>query len=535
MSSNFAKAMNSTTQTWNGATSLRQADVLGDKNGRLSLFFKSVRGLNLPKLYEYLRESSNESLTDTIILAFHIRDCRGGKGERELGRRAFIWLFLNYPEQMMKVIHFIPEYGRWDDCLLFWPRVLNTKDIDHVRSNWYVNIKNKDVLKIIQKYQKDIVKMFSSQILSDYENMNKGEPVSICAKWSPTEKDSLDFKNSTVKEICKSMEINAKDYRKKYISPLRSYLSIVEKYMCENRWSDIDFSKVPSCAMKKLKKSFEKHTPEPFKEWLQKLQRGETDIKAKQLFPHELVYEIRINRQENPVSEAQWKVLENQVKSLGTLKDCICVCDVSGSMSNWGWEASATNPKFIPMDVAIGLSLIISNAVDGPFHNHIITFHSRPTFHVISQSHKSLYAKYNSLIKAPWGQTTNLQATFDLILNQAKRNNLSQCDMPRKVIIFSDMQFNVACESNINTNLEVIKRKYNESGYEKPQIVFWNLNGNTTDFPASENEKDVAMISGFSPSIMRSVLSGNTTISPWNILRETIDIERYQKIKDALN
>ena len=87
--SNFAKAMNITT-TANGALSYSTPDTSNNYTGRISLFFKGVRGLSIPKLYQYLSKCAKESLLDTFLLVFHLRDCRGGKGERDLGRKATI-------------------------------------------------------------------------------------------------------------------------------------------------------------------------------------------------------------------------------------------------------------------------------------------------------------------------------------------------------------------------------------------------------------------------------------------------------------
>ena len=123
MASNFSSTMIKNDTTWN-------------THDRIDLYFKSVRGLNVPRLYEYLRKASKENITDTFLLVFHIRDCRGGKSERELGRNGLIWLFLNYPDEFIRVAHLVAEYGRWDDIIQLWPKVLDLKSLDFVRQNW---------------------------------------------------------------------------------------------------------------------------------------------------------------------------------------------------------------------------------------------------------------------------------------------------------------------------------------------------------------------------------------------------------------
>lgn len=527
MASNFARAMTDSAKTWNGAVSLESPDITGETNGRVSLFFKAVRGLETSRLYEYLIKSAEENIIDTFLLVFHIRDCRGGKGERELGRLSLIWLFINYPKEFINVAPLISEYGRWDDLIELWPGVLNlTNDI-------IVKYNSKASLSQLQELQLSIVRIFGHQLTNDKFEMGAGNPTSICAKWAPTENDSYDRKYGVVDTLTKVMGITPKIYRKQYISPLRQYINVVERYMCEKNWDNIDYSKVPSCAMKRLKKAFEKHSPEQFSIWKNKLKNGEVTVKAKQLFPHELIHELRIKNYDDQVSEAQWKVLEEEAKKLGSLKDCVFVCDVSSSMLSWNNAICCKkNKSFCPMDVAIGLSLLGANTVEGQFHNHIITFSEKPTFHLVSD--ESLLIRYHKLKQANWGGSTNLQATFDLILQKATIHGLSQNDMPKRVFIISDMQFNVAdCNSNC-TNFQEIDRKYIACGYKRPDIVFWNVCGSSNDFPVSVADNGTALVSGFSPSIMTSFLHGNN-FSPYLILRNVLDSPRFTPLLIALN
>lgn len=534
MPSNFATAMVDTAKTWNGATSLSTPDISGKASGRLGLYFKSVRGLNAPRLYEYLREAAKENTVDTFLLVFHIRDCRGGKGERDLGRRALVWLFLSYPNQFSCITPLIAEYGRWDDLLQLWPGVLELNDLTYVNRNWCVNVESEVALSKLREFQKSFVQIMARQLVNDRVQMESGNPISICAKWAPTEKDSLDRTHKTVQTLCKAMNISPRAYRKQYITQLRQYLKIVERFMCENNWDKIDFSKVPSCAMKRLKNTFENHTPETFEEWKQKLRKGDVTINAKQLYPHELVYEIRVKSTADIVTEEQWKVLEKEMNNLGVLRDTLCVCDVSYSMETWGPNISGKKPNFYPKDAAIALSLLVANTVQGPFHNHIITFHSYPSFHVVKDG--SLYDRWSKLVKAEWGGSTNLQATFDLILDQAIKHNLKAEDMPKRIIIFSDMQFNEANGGYISkeTNFEIINKKYKNSGYIRPQIVFWNLVGSSTDFPVSVTDNGTALISGFSTNIMKAIMQGKEC-SPYSIMRDTLDNERYDPIRKAFS
>ena len=523
--SKFAYAMNATTS--NGAVSLVSPDPSGVSSGRVALFFKGVRGLNAPCQYQYMVDSDQESIVDTFLLSFHIRDCRGGKGERELGRRCMIWLFINHPHLFAKVAKFIPEYGRWDDLLQFFPGVLNMSDIDQVRSNYVSNVPTQKSLVVIRTLQYLIVEMFGLKLKDDLACMLEGRPCSLAAKWSPTEGDSLDRHSGVFKTLALSMNVSSRTLRKKYLTPLRSYIKIVERYMCDRKWDEIDYNKVPSCAMKRLKKSFEKHDEIRFKEWRTALRKNDPNVakvNAKQLQPHEIVKEMREKRHADSVCEAQWKVMEEECMKNGALDNDIVVVDTSASMCS---------PNYLPLDVACSIGLLIAKCSTGKFKNHVISFNSIPNFHLIKDV--PIYERYLQLVGIDWGGSTNIQSTFQMILDSGKKYNLTQEDMPKRLWIISDMQFNMVNGSGASTNFEAIDAMYAASNYTRPQIVFWNVNGASTDFPVSVSDHGTALISGFSPTIMKAVLDGDVSFSPYNIMRKTLDSERLLPVRRALS
>lgn len=522
--SKFATAMNTSSLTWNGAVSYTSPDSFGKTNGRFSLLFKGVRGLNVPLLYQYLRESANESLLDTFLLAFHLRDPRGGKGERNLGRHALIWLFINYPTEFQRVMHLIPEYGRWDDLVYFFPGVLNLTDVDQVRINYYSEISGKEKLEKLQSLQREIVQLMADQLKKDLVKMLEGESCSLCAKWAPTEGDSLDRKSGVFKTLANALGVDTRSLRKRYNTPLRSYLKVVENFMCSGSWDEIDFNKVPSQAMKRLKKAFEKHDPDRFEEWRINLKLGQpklAKVNARQLHPHELVKEMRVKNTCDPVCEAQWQVLVEEVRKLGSLKDSVVVVDTSCSMQT---------PNYIPLDVAVGLGLIVSDVVQGPFHGHVINFNTVPKFKIIPDG--SIMDRFTAIRNMEWGGSTNLEGTFKLILDRAVECKLRQEDMPKRLFIISDMQFNQVQDGRTVTNWEKIKEMYNASGYKRPQIVFWNVNGSSTDFPVTVGEEGTALISGFSPAILSALIKGEK-YDCFSVLRSIVDNERYDMVRSA--
>jgi hypothetical protein len=186
------------------------------------------------------------------------------------------------------------------------------------------------------------------------------------------------------------------------------------------------------------------------------------------------------------------------------------------------------SPNYLPLDVACAVGLIVSGTVSSPFKNNVITFNDTPEFVLIDDG--DIDKRYFQLRHINWGGSTNIKATFEMILSRGKAAGLKNEQMPKRIIIVSDMQFNTV-EGRNSTNFEEIDRMYMESDYDRPTIVFWNVNGNTDDFPVTVDDNNTAMISGFSPSILKSVMN-TKEFSPYSIMRETLDDERYSNVRE---
>ena len=501
------------TKNDNNAYSFSNPDISGSLTGRLTLFFKGIRGISIEQLYNNLLLSYKENIIDTYLLAFNIRDCRGGKGERQLGVQCFIWLFINDPDNFMKIVHLIPEYGRWDDLLYFFPGVLNLSNLELIQQNYYSNINIDRLIKLIN-LQKKIVYMFGRQLIEDKDKMYKGEICSLAAKWAPTENSTRDKKYNVYKILANSMKITPKSLRTIYISPLRSYLNIVECLMCSKMWNSIDYNKVPSCAMKNLKSTFEKHDRTRYNDWKSKLKLNKSKVCAKQLFPYELVREMRIKGYADEVCKAQWKVIEDECMSKHNLDNDMAIIDTSASMYC---------NKFIPYDVAISLGLLISKC--NKKSNSVITFSSSPN--IVTIEDEDIFNRMSAISNIKWESNTNLRKTFELILKKHRDDLLP---IPKRIWLISDMQFD-AIEGEKRTNFQEIDSMYNIYGYKRPDIIFWNVNGSISDFPVTVDDNGTTIISGFSQSIMSSILVDNH-ISPLSILRKTLDSDRLEIIKE---
>lgn len=322
----------------------------------------------------------------------------------------------------------------------------------------------------------------------------------LLAKWFPR-------KGKWFSAMHKYLKMSPKEFRKKLVK----MTSVVETQMCSKKWNDIDYAKVPSIAMNKYRNAFIRQDNVRYTEFIEAVMEGKAKINASVLFPHQL-YQAILKGQDEKAVEAQWQNLPNYME--GSTERILPVCDVSGSMTG------------LPMDVSVSLGLYIAERNEGIFRNAFMTFSEEPEMvYVQGDTLGERLAQVNS---AEWGYTTNLQATFDLILSSALREGISEEEMPTKLLIISDMEFDAADEGK--TNLDVIRKKYREAGYKMPEIIFWNVNGRIGNSPAHRHDQNIGLVSGFSPSILKAILKGEVA-SPESLMLEAILDKRYDCIR----
>jgi hypothetical protein len=278
--------------------------------------------------------------------------------------------------------------------------------------------------------------------------------------------------------------------------------------------------------MSRYTKAFGRNDGERFSEFIESLKKGEVKVNAGALYPYDVTKNLRFGNKD--LANEQWKALPNWME--GSKELILPMVDVSGSMSC----TVGGNPNLTCMEVAISLGMYISERNEGSFKDMFMTFSSKPQIHKLLGP---LSDRYNQLARADWGMSTNLEAAFKKILDQAVRFNISQDEMPSKVLILSDMEFDSATgsgwrsESDWNLSaMEMVDEMFTNAGYVRPGIIFWNLHSNGGNFPASFDETGTALISGFSPSILKSVLSNPDSLTPVNIMNETVNSERYEPV-----
>jgi hypothetical protein len=262
---------------------------------------------------------------------------------------------------------------------------------------------------------------------------------------------------------------------------------------------------------------------------LGKVERGEAKINSSVNYPHDIVHEYckdkgywQPNIKANDAGlEALWKALPE----FDGGEDTLVVADTSGSMfSRYGRGAS-------PYEVCYALAIYFAERAKGCFKDKAILFSNIPKFIDMSKG-KTLRDKLNIIFKYNEIANTDIAATFELILKTAISSKLKQEDMPKTILVISDMEFD--CGTYFNERLfEALSRKYKENGYEMPKLVFWNVASRTNTIPLTENENGIALVSGYSTNIVKMVLSNK--LDAFEILKEQLINKRYDAVEQAFN
>ena len=496
---------NETQLTENGAVGYR---TTGKELLDLNFAIASLRKMTDAEVAKRFRKAFCEDQVLAMKWLFYARDARQGCGERRLFRVVLEDLVKSNPEMVVPVINLIPEYGRYDDmwCLL------NDKECANV-----------------------IYQIVDNQLKCDWENMAAKKPISLIAKWMPSINASSVKTKEYGKKLCKALKMTEREYRKA-LSKLRKYLDVVEVKMSDKNWSGIKYEAVPSRANLIYNNAFLRNDEARRREYLGKLEKGETKINASTLFPHDIVhkysqsngwYSMRLKSHDATI-EALWKALPDTVKGCG---NTIVVADGSGSMTC----TVDNNSHVTALEVANALAIYFAERSSGDFKDKYITFSHNPQIVDFSKC-KNLHDKLQTALAHNEVADTNIEKVFDLILTTAINGHMHQEDLPQNILIISDMEFNRCARCNSGypnqTLFNTIAQKYARAGYKMPRLVFWNVNSRTGTIPVKENELGVALVSGFSVNVAKMVMSGKT--DPFECLLETLNSERYDPVEEAL-
>ena len=457
----FAEAVKSTPEVARTENGMKAKAHSG--NALVDLFYKigASRGKSVTADFE---KAFQEDSDLAMKIAFWSRDVRGGAGERQLFRDVLVHLEKLHPATLEAVLPFVSEFGRWDDLLVF-----KTEKFKHL----------------------------AYTLIGDALRDRNG----LAAKWMPRQ-------GPIAVEIRNFYGMSPKQYRKSLVA----LTNVVESKMCAGAWDSIEFGKLPSLASARYNKAFGRNAATAYAAYKARLTAGTDKVNASAVYPYDVIKTLR-HGGDSVVADAQWASLPNYIGDASVLP----LVDVSGSMSC----AVGGNANLQCIDVALSLGLYCADKNTGVFKDTFLTFSAKPKAQVVKGT---LAQKMSQMNSSDWGMNTNLHAAFDEILRIAVKGGVNASDMPKTLLILSDMQFD-QCVSFDDSAHQMIVRKYKEAGYEVPNIVFWNLNSKD-NVPVKFDKRGTALVSGFSPAVMKGVLTG-TDMTPYGIMLATVDVPRY--------
>lgn len=473
----------------------------------------SLRSADVAEVIARFAKAFAEARELAFKWLFFAGDVRKGMGERRLFKCCLWYLSEVEPDMTRRLLPLIAEYTRWDNLFVLLHGALAS----------------------------DVCALIKARLEADEDAMRKGEPASLLAKWLPSVQTKNQDDKAALEVLLAYFGLKKSEYRKR-LSALRSYLKITERLMSDGKWDKIDYSAVPSKANLTYSNAFFNHDEERRQDFLRKLNAGEEKINAEVLFPYEILHRYfsgakrsllygnnYFNKMLKDVTiENLWRSLPDYVNGG---KGTLCVLDGSGSMFSFVGKT-----ELFAYEVALSISLYFAERATGEFKDKFITFSEEPRLVDLSGC-SCLLEK--AVVTCDYSEVadTNIEAVFDLILSAALACK-NPSDVPDNILIISDMEFNdCACNDKGDRVLDdavlfdVIADKYAAAGVKMPRLIFWNINSRTKGVPVRVNEKGLAFVSGFSPSVCKMVLSSE--LDPLKCLTDILNGERYLPVEKA--
>ena len=510
MSNAFASAMKSDsyrTHTANGATAYSSTG-----NPLLDLFsaIGAMRNTPVNTIETMLADGFAEDNLLATKLMFYTRDIRGdrvGKGERNTFRVMLKWMAKNHPNAVIPNIPLIGVYGRFDDLYTLIGTPCEAEMWAYMQ----------------EQFKTDLANMQYNVANPD----GKHKPVSLLGKWlksvNSSSKETCALGRATAKQLGYTKE---KDYRKA-LAELRAYMPVLERQMSDGCWTDINFERVPAKAMKTYKNAFAKHDVGNFTKYIEDVKEGKAKINASTLFPYDILGEYMdkyfesYREKENDVLEAQWKAMPDYV---GKDVNAIVVCDTSGSMT-----ITVNGVYALPLKAAVSLAIYFAEHNTGAFHNLFMEFSSESSF--VQLKGETLYQKMLSAYNTHWGMSTNLEGAFMKILKTAVANHINADEMPKSIIVISDMQIN-HCTGSWSFYHEM-KKRYANAGYDMPHVIFWNVNAaKPTMLVDDKTREGVQLISGLNAKTFAEIID-NASASSIELMMNCLNNPRYDAVTIA--
>ena len=478
----FLKDVSNRTLTENGASTLRST---GSECLDLFATVGALRNAPEAEIATRFLRAYAENPDAAMKILFYARDVRGGLGERRVFRVLLNWLAYNERPALVRNLPYVAEFGRWDDLLT----LLDTP------------ARNAAVAVLREQFERDMAAL------------DAGESVSLLGKWLPSVNASNADAAAMGRRLASAFGLNEAGYRKA-LSALRQSIRILENPLREMDYT-FDYARQPSRAMFKYRRAFLRNDEARYRAFIDRVNRGEANLNTAALMPCEIVQAAyRADDADRVMLDMTWNALPDYTNG----ENALVVADGSGSMY-CGQPMAAS--------VAQSLAIYYAQRNRGAFRNCFITFSDTPRLVELKGADIVETVRYCRTFNEV--ASTNLQRVFELILRAAVENRVPQQEMPSRLYIVSDMEFNWCTRDASMTNFDYAKELYRRNGYRLPQVVFWNVMSRTRQQPVSMNEQGVALVSGFTARIFSQVMTG--LVDPYRNMMNVLGSERYAVIR----
>lgn len=510
------KNVSNKTMTTNGATALKSTlNMVYD----MFAFAGAYRGRSDADCITLFKNAYDQDPEYALKCLFYNRDILQGQGERRFFRVCLNWLAKYDKDAVIRNLKFIPILGRWDDlyCLVGTPA------------------------------EEEAFNLITNQVYTDLETMAESDTtwISLCAKWLKSENSSSQETKRLAIITRNYLNLSAREYRK-MLSAMRERIKVLERLMSQGRWDEIEFDKIPSRAGLLYKNVFARH--DLVKERYEKFIKDDTTkVNAKALYPYDVVEKainlmgsgswnwgwsskelVALDDTERLAINKYWDNLTDYFN--GATLNAMVVCDTSGSMLGGGGSTA-------PINIAVSLAMHTAERAKGPFANHYISF-SRDA-RLVPIEGVDFCDKVDRIVKSNICENTSLSSVFDLLARTANEYNLTERDMPKTLVICSDMQIDNFSDRRsgygyyggpdlTETTMSKIRRDWaRKTNLPMPNIVYWNVNS-TRNTILDDNQSGVTYVSGASPVLFQQILEG---VSGIELMMRKLDSERYKEIK----
>ena len=520
-------------------------------------------------LLKSLTLTTEDPEKDCFVLAFMTRAVRGGKGERELFYDLYTVLLQNREPLALDLLDLVGNYGYWNDLFTLWGKFSKTK-----------------------AFESRVIEILHKQLKADEDALTFGGKVSLLSKWMPRESSHTHGYNivkvlvnglydiSCAGKHCHGIQSQKFASYRKRLAKLNAYITTTEIAMCSNKWQNIVPSSVPGRCLSKNRLAFlnevvskkkdgcaisgEIRYPDNndrllcrnnFQKHFTRTAKGEVISKgADTLFPHEVIDKLcnYSSTDELNALTGMWNAFVAKAKASGGLGRSIAMCDFSGSMHG------------LPIAVSRAMGLLISEVTTDEFKDRMLTFDSIPKW-ITFPTGSSIVDRIKQVNTSGYGHgvSTDFQKAMDLVLSELKTKRVIPGKEPENLIVLTDMAWDAAyCSSDVSiytgnryrhvvktarwqTHIQMIRESFKRAGedlfgegngYNPPRIVIWNISATCYDAHAEASEEGVVMLSGWSPSLFKILMTKGVEIqTPEQALRAQLDDPLYDLVRERID